>query len=417
MAHRLTLNGRSICFDLLLIFIIDSVFHITRVVTGGSNIVRLMILMMMVVISFLGNRKMTVIKLNDSMLFIVVFVFLAMMGYLKSILLNGDIQFANRYFSSGIIYFLFLPILVYLIDDRKYYARILKAVVWIGTILSSISVLLIITSFILPSLYSQIVAILMKYDALNAISAYSGIVRIMLNGIVFQVIALFIAISMFYKSDKKIIVIILIAVNIVGIILTYTRGLIFGVGVAGIIWLIVNQGKEKKRTRILIAVGIVFFTGIVLYSLLGTHGNIFGYVFDRFLKKEAGTVESDIFRDEIKRLAYDKIFSAPLFGSGLGSHIDLRDGEIEMTYIDIVIRVGIMGLFCFLYPYFKMVRGVLKNMISLEEKALFCVLTCVMVASFTNPYLITSGGIFIYSLCICAYYKNFSQKNIFASHS
>ena len=391
-------------FFLTLLFVVDSVFHYTRVLLGGTNIGRVFILALLLCFSFSDFIKSGCIRVNKYHCSLFILTSLLLLGYIKTMLFNGDVSYANIYIMNGFVYLLFLPIMENLIIDKESLIKFLKMSFGVGSILSIISVLLIISSFIMPSFYGQLINVLVEYHALNGISAYSGTIRIMLNGVLFQVLAIFVGVYLYFISKHKMMIIILVGINLLGIIFTYTRGLIFGVALGGLLWLFLSKragSKQRKNRRSLIILVLLFFVVLVLYSIVGSHGAVFSFLMDRFFQRTVDTLQSDMFRITLMKMAFEKILEAPIFGSGLGSHISLRDGAIEMTYLDIVIRIGIVGLICFLYPYLNMCVQ-LKNCDKdyLIRITLLSALTAIFIASDTNPYLITSGGFFIYCLCM-----------------
>ena len=139
--------------------------------------------------------------------------------------------------------------------------------------------------------------------------------------------------------------------------------------------------------------------------LCGEHGHFFSYIIERFTgTSNDGTLNSDVFRKMMNKMIHYKILEAPFWGGGLGEHINLRDGAIEMTYQDIVIRMGFVGLSFFLYPVLSMLVKLLRENCNITLRGvIFLSLIAIMFAAYFNPYLITSLGLFVYCFCIRAF--------------
>lgn len=410
---------QDICNALLIIFLFDSSFHITRKLFGGSNLGRLLILLamiMMALVSVAVNKTAKIDCYRVSALVLCVFV---LIGYFRSLLYGGNMDHAKTFIINGIIYYLFLPILYYSVDNIARAKTIITAVTVIGAITSLCSVILVVSHAFFAQIYYSLSSILYDYQVVVLLSDLGGIIRVCLSGMVPQVFGIFGGIYLYITEEKRKKYLLVIALNVFGILLTYARGLIGGTIIGLFVWIILANrynGTIRKGARRIKLLGILGSLLALIYMVMGSGGRIIAYLFERFLGNSADTVASDLFRERMSSLINSKIIEAPLFGTGLGSHINLRDGAIEMTYQDIVIRMGIIGLIVFLIPFIITLAVVIQkkknyNMIS----CVLCALYAVMIASYTNPYLITSNGIFIYCLCmrLCAMHdtESFSKTN------
>ncbi len=398
------INMRDICFFFLCFFLFDGAFHTTRFIFGGSNIGRLAILGVMMFMVFLSWTSIT-IKMNNYYYFIFLLTGLLFFGLIKTLILDGDINFATSYI-TGFVYLLYLPILNYLVNDKRSLERILLAVTIIGSLVSVLGVLVLLFSFGSPLLYHSLVNFLYEHEIAVIIASFGVTVRVILSGVVFQVAAIFIGIYRYISSNKKKRNLIFLGINILAVYITYSRALIVGT-ILGICLLICFSrqytASEKRRFRGLLVITVIAMIIIVLNLVIGGGkvGGVVEYLFDRLFGRSNDTNVSGVFREHMMEMIYEKILKAPIFGHGLGGHIDLRDGTIEMTYHDIIIKMGIVGLISFVLPYFYMFFSIRKKkIIYLQQTCLICALTSIMCATYYNPYLITSTGLFIYCLCI-----------------
>ena len=276
----------------------------------------------------------------------------------------------------------------------------------------------------------------------------------------------------------------LTGINLIGIWLTYTRGVYLGTGVAVLVLtaLCLMGGRivSKQFVRfvgssvavlviIMILMGCVNRCGVMSYGLLrlslGTPLEPVGQtVYELTLGQfappaqaeepdgqsgvgtESGTESgtetpkpnaekpvlpdlelnkgleevSASIRSEMTVLLNELIQKNPWFGNGLGAHIDLRDGYVEMLWHDFISKIGIVGTAIFLAPMgvavvclFKRGLQLVKSQKYADELYLAQVAAVVgaiapIVSSFTNPYLLGGLGLFFY----CLPMRLFSMKNI-----
>lgn len=408
--------GRAGCLFLLVVFMFDSVFHISRFLLGGSNIGRIGLLGLMtllMLISLITRRRLTLNKMDCAVLVLVI---LLIFGYLKAILFAGDMSIANTFIKNGFVYLLFLPIMYYSIDSIDKAEVLLKYVTLIGVITSILSIIIEISHVFSLSIANGIVKILYDLEVIVLNLDLGTVQRIMLSGMVFQVVGIFGGIYFAIRDNKRWFWISIFAVNALGVLFTFARGLIAGLVMGLCVWFLLSlnyDGISKKWTKRIKMIIILGGLILIIYTLVGQYGNVFYYFVERLLKiSNDGTREGVIARHIITSMTMEKIVEAPLFGGGLGAHIDYRDGYIEYTYFDIIMKIGLFGLIVFLFPYLTMVYDALRTHLRLLEACIFCSFTAVLIASYSNPYLITSLGIFTYCLCIRVFTLSELKNNI-----
>ena len=120
-------------------------------------------------------------------------------------------------------------------------------------------------------------------------------------------------------------------------------------------------------------------------------------------------------REQSLRGAYAEIARHPLLGAGLGKNLDdiRADGKIEYTYLDVLMKMGAVGLVLFLLTFFWPVieyliawaRG-LKKWIDAPERLLLATMTAgylgVAITSAVNPFLTNPMGIMLLMLLSAA---------------
>lgn len=402
------LNGKDLCLYILGLFILDSIFHITGYFLGGSRLGRIALLGLMLIISCTGIIRQKICKLNRNDIAVIVLSALLCIGFLRAVISGQDINFVKPYILNGFIYLLYLPIMYYCLDSVKKCEILLQYSTIIGFVISLFAISLAISYILFPPLLSTILNFLYRMNMVLLISGLGKVARVMLKGIVLQVLGIFGGFYFFVKGENKLFWLGVSFINLLGIAITYSRGIIGGVILALAFWIILSSkfsGIEKGKAKILNLIGFIVLLFVLLYMLCGEHGHFFSYIIERFTgTSNDGTLNSDVFRKMMNKMIHYKILEAPFWGGGLGEHINLRDGAIEMTYQDIVIRIGFVGLSFFLYPVLSMLVKLLRENSNITLRGvIFLSLIAIMFAAYFNPYLITSLGLFVYCFCIRAF--------------
>lgn len=312
-----------------------------------------------------------------------------------------------------------------------------------GTIVSVFEILL---SFVLVNNDVETAEFIRIYCIQNSVGLIyeveNGLFRILFFGIIGQFVAL--AISLYYINikTKRRIYYVCACVNSVGIIHAFTRGwyaayVVLFIIVSLSVWLFVKQ----KIEAVLQEVGTVVLVSLVSALALSAANRtpVLSYACYRSvittnfesIGEKLYMIESSIYpapnghvkknehvkivehdsitlRETVKRMLLDEIKKAPLVGNGLANAIGLRDGTVEMTFHDLVNKTGMVGLLAFFSPMIYITyimiatatHGVADcyiNRLCLTI-ALYGSFLGLCVASYSNPYLFSSLGIFLYCL-------------------
>ncbi len=113
------------------------------------------------------------------------------------------------------------------------------------------------------------------------------------------------------------------------------------------------------------------------------------------------TVKSDKFRITTKSELCNLIKLHPIMGNGLGSAIPSRgEGTNEYFILDLIAKMGVLGLLIFIFPSFLMLYRILTNAYSdqLLMITLFAGLSSFFIASYFNPYMNSALGLTYYSV-------------------
>ena len=124
--------------------------------------------------------------------------------------------------------------------------------------------------------------------------------------------------------------------------------------------------------------------------------------------------ESDEYRQNLEASLIQDFLKNPVFGNGLGLAAQSADGLVEYTFLDLLVKIGVVGLLVFLAPALLMgvqfirwlARGRTKEK-DCPAAGLFAVLfACVlgtMATSYFNPAILGALGLTLYSLSMVSF--------------
>lgn len=276
----------------------------------------------------------------------------------------------------------------------------------------------------------------------------SGVQRVYLKSQMFLQVAMLLGAHRIAQSKgkRRVLVCLCEGLLLFACILSYTRGFWLGLAISACLMLIFDAREIKTYLRAL-GVGAAVFCALMLASWAAYGAPLAAVeVVNRFdpdlivlsanLKEETpkaeapsapaptqtpAPAENDIvseqnriaveLREQSLREAYAEIASRPLLGAGLGKNLDdiRTDGKIEYTYLDVLMKMGAVGLILFLLTFFWPVleylfawaRG-LRRQADASEKLLLAASAAgylgVAITSAVNPYLTNPMGIMLLML-------------------
>ena len=338
---------------------------------------------------------------NKFFISIIIYVFILLLAYFRAILFDQNFIIANN-FVKGYIYLVFLPCVFYSLREERQLNQFIRLIILLGSFLSILSCIIIFSAFCNTFLFSKTVDLVFKYNLVNLMYQNGKTFRIMFSGILLQLCALFFSLGL-YLEKGKIINFIVFILNCLGVFFSYSRGIFLGCFIGILIILFNSKSLSiKGKNRLYYIIFFLFLIFIFFIFFMPQH-DIISFFLKRFFNNTE--VESNNLRHEMKLLLYSLISDHIIIGNGAGAHIDLRDGQVEMVYHDILSKVGVIGGVTFLSPLVIMVMKKDRKdlFISHFSNIKYCSLAIVIaifVASYTNPYLITSFGLLVYCLCM-----------------
>ncbi|WP_196001889.1 O-antigen ligase family protein [Clostridium sp. 1001271B_151109_B4] len=334
----------------------------------------------------------------------------------------GDI-FSDVNSFLGIIYILLL--IAYVKGRSENIDKIINVFVNCAVIVA----IMTITLFFVSRIYlPNNLEIIVTYNNLNSKLQYgfiSGLVmsnnyaRVYLyNGIFMQLAAAVMFIKLFNK-DKNVFGIVKLAILLVGIYVSNTRG--FWLGTIGVViiafayylWRFRKYKLTLKNILIsvipLILVAVILPKTIVAVSPEQNLPNSSGTIKDRI--ESIGDFENDE-SNKVRaiqlRFLVDRIKAKPVLGWGFGAHIDeypqymednnlqpVSSSSFELYYVELLFKTGIVGIVIFfgylIFNFIKLLNLLFKRTLEKKDEQVLVGWTIgtmsILASSITNPYI------------------------------
>ncbi|WP_339060912.1 O-antigen ligase family protein [Tepidibacillus marianensis] len=292
-----------------------------------------------------------------------------------------------------------------------------KLVVLCGLILSVLTILIFLFYMFGIDIYSS-AYYLKKYNLGFAGIEVNGEVRIFLRGFIYVVLATFFLLSgllnheyIFDRRKDKLSVFIMM----ITLLLSNTRGIwvSFFIG-ASIIFTLFNgfgylKGKAKlfysfavKRKLLSIFILLLVITGITFFFgsyIVNTFERITS-IFDFSQANESNSIRKE---QAVKLIA--EFFNHPIFGKGFGGTLESgyvrsvsEPYSFELSYLELLYKLGIVGFSIFVMGLVLFFRAILNLNDKKMNITLFAAGISLLFISITNPYIVSSLGIFYLSL-------------------
>lgn len=355
---------------------------------------------------------------------------------------------------KSIIYFVMLPALLYVIDDKKK-VHILMNIAVVASILLGVFTCVFLWCYAIDRTYlGPVTNFCLDSSYLNLTYVSSKIPRILFVSAPYQLYGC--AFSVYFlanKAKKRWPYIFACSISLFSFIITFTRALYLATAVAALLAVMLmiysyqNQWKRTLRGVAVSAVGCIAI--LVCFSLMaGT--NYFGFALQRvFVSAEEtippeatdpitnpgfdpvtdpsidpdsdpatepnaedkylnATAVSDGIRAKIKRQMLEILREDPVFGNGLGTVLPNRRTAPEYSYLDVAIKSGWVGLALYLMPIVLMVFFLVRDLLRKRNMSLSCIWISALAGQMTyaifQPYIYSGMSILLYcgTLAVCA---------------
>ena len=376
----------------------------------------------------------------------------AIIGFLIWFLISTiiGVKNGNRLVSmdfNGFLYLVFMPLALVVLNSKEKVNLLMKVMICGSAVLALITIAHLILYVCNKSVFDElaIFEIQIKFARISHISKSTP--RIYMLSALYLIAGC--SFSMYFLGREKVAwkkwgYIITVAISFFALLLSYTRSIYAGVLISAavvFIYLFFSVSKKEKIKLISnICACVILFISICGAFSLTTGANYLGYAFSRsavgMLEENPNLEgdESDPFGSDDDELDYynqitlksDKlraltvaesikyIKKSPIIGHGLGFTVPSRPDGNEYSYLDIWLKMGIIGLILYFLPIVLILINIFKtpneSVFSRKIKVMwFAALMGVMVYSLFNPYINSALGIFIYS-CTMVISQNLIDK-------
>ena len=344
-----------------------------------------------------------------------------------------------------------LPGFLATISSPKRASGITNIIYWGSVVLASITVVLHFV-FSLPTDWQiNAINIWLNRHSMGGLSTMAtGMQRIYMKSQIFLQIGIVLGIGKIWSKKGYVRWLLFLAEGILvfGSLLTYTRGFWLGLAFSALTLLILCPQKWKNYLST-VGITLALVIGLFLLSALAYGKPVATYElinrFDPDLISGAvflpGTTDPNytnpssptelptdptdptdpnadldavMIRRKTLELLGQQINKHPLFGSGLGTNLDeiRTDGKVEYMYLDIFMKIGLVGFILFfavfflpLYPllkhrlqWFAQHKTVAWDSIQMQNTGFIAAYIGVAITSYLNPFMINPMGILLVML-------------------
>ena len=345
--------------------------------------------------------------------------------------LNGNnFSFLITDIKGFLNFLIFIPML-YVLDSKEKVLFILKLLLYVLTGMAVVTLLLSLYPLYSKEMQDVVYNFLNDYRLAIINYLYGDVMRVFLHTAsrVMFLGFMFALTLVHYEPKRKVLWESCAAVLLTSLFVTYTRSIYLGIFVCFVFFVVTvakwykEYAKQYIHSLVRIALGVVVL--ILILGLLQRE-NPLKVAVGRCLL--AGTslelleknnfedldmldnMEDEIdnlsIRDARKKMAINNIKRSPIFGNGLGVVNDQNGDPIEYFYLDMMSKVGIVGLALFLAPFILATIDIIKNRTKYQIQQRFYSYSCVVgvllliVISYFNPCMNTSVGLAIYGMLI-----------------
>ena len=299
-------------------------------------------------------------------LFLLIYISMLSFSSLLGILNGASISSILENIKPLIFAFMIIPFSLFIINLKRVY--LVGKLIKISGLFMSVSLISLLIFLYFGYIDFNAMYIILSSDVNDFMINNADIPRIFYKGFLYVCIAF-----IFYTYSNNKYKVLILSLLFISIVLTFTRGFLLAL-ILSFVFISIIEFKQKKSFYILLTI----FIGLAI--LLPFYVNIIG--------------ERDV-SDSIRILQIKEVFdsitiSSFFIGHGYGIGVPIRPNGMEITFLEIFHKQGILGLFLWIGFLFYMIFNYL-NIRNLAYKKMFkpfLVSTFfVYFQSLTNPYL------------------------------
>lgn len=375
---------------------------------------------------------------NKSLLLVAGFMIIVVINAARGILVSDNISmFILISDVKGFLNFLMVIPMVYILNSKDRVVRLAKICTVVLTVLAGIVILLCFYRKFPESVQHMLYEFLSE----NTICGIAGLTRNTVRVFFHTASRLFFcgflfALGFSIIEKKKTGWMVSMVLQVVAIILSFTRSIYLGLFIAAaalavIVYIFYKDEFEVFWKRVVVMCVAVVCVTVLISVVQGE--NVFAVAINRCIlgitsetpsvdgtevmeeteiteENILGNLESEQANLTIRQIrtetALKNIAKSPVIGNGLGTINDPNDELIEYFYLDLLSKVGIVGLIVFLLPFVLASYMIWKNMMvyGREQKiitlCMWSMVTYLLVISYFNPCMNTTTGLCMYSMLL-----------------
>jgi O-antigen ligase len=223
-----------------------------------------------------------------------------------------------------------------------------------------------------------------------------------------------------FRLKQNIFAIVTAFILIVSLIISFSRS--FWLGLAGALIFILTGLPFRKILKLAsVAVSILALSLLIIYFVSPDIYGVFANRFSSLFKPATELAASN--RMSLINPILEKVKEKPILGSGFGTSVTYKSliagtdlveyvkvYVYEWGYLDITVKIGILGLISYLFFIFMIIRNYFKGLGNLDSRYKFLLrgllagLIFLLIVHFTTPYLNHPLGIGFLMICAAVFY-------------
>ncbi|HEY0741646.1 MAG TPA: hypothetical protein VGD40_09290 [Chryseosolibacter sp.] len=359
--------------------------------------------MLLTVVYFIQGRRLPSVFSYFLAAFIASMFFAAIIGIVSGAemtLLFEDVK--------PLAYVLILPFFVFIIEDTTVVRRVPSLII------SGAAILAVTFFVILVMIHTELVSFLSFYDLVIPTGEFffRAETTFFYKGFIYVCIALIFA--FFIQRKHKVIMMLLLAT---AIILTFTRGFLFALTLTYLLYAVLEKKFIHASVTLMFAIIVVFFSKPIIYGASILLHEVKGL--DERVPKEQLLGNRDA-SDAGRFMQASEVLAkiTPLsfaVGHGFGNGVPSRPVHMEISYLEIFHKQGVVGLGVWAYLLYLLLAAYRAAVRDAVSKAFFFSALFIFLQSITNQFVNNPIGLSFVLLSLTYLHSRQSSKDIVGS--
>jgi len=339
-------------------------------------------------------------KDRDKKAVMVISILVPLYGIVVAFLRNNNLSYV---FDDGKSYFFFIIglciySLIYYSPNLK--QSVIKHFMMASLLAAIVSIMIFVVSCFIPAVLYNMGAWLGQHNLGFAGIEVNGLPRVFLRAEIYVMTSFFFALGNLIATGKKSFYnsLTLKAIYLFSLVISNTRG----IWIATILGILIFWASSNFTFKKI----LVTFIIIILIFLAP---NMFPNVSTKIMSRLTSSIDftdnqSNAIRDDQSFYLMEEFKNHPVLGKGFGATLSsgfTRSKEtpysFEMSYLELLYKLGIIGFGIFIIGLVWIANTIFKSDPE-HRKILLISFVCFLIVSITNPYIVSSLGMFLISV-------------------